>query len=258
MTRKISAGAAAIALGRQETLTLGRLDVRRDWGRRRTTCGPCTRSCSTTGQRRTTWPPAPRTPWTTSCTRPSARPGCRTTATESRATRPLLRPADARDPRRRQQGAGRARLAPDADLRADRGRDGRGRSDPAVDGSGAQHGVSVARCGRRRFISANVTPAIVFTVPLAAGCRASPIWPVARRRFSVTSMCRRKRSAVSTERPGPGRATCRIAVDGSPDGCPFGCVLGRGHGPAAAAPGSHCEPRRLAQEVVDSGVCEPT
>ncbi|MFI0432009.1 MAG: GDP-mannose 4,6-dehydratase [Candidatus Nanopelagicales bacterium] len=32
VTRKISAGAAAIALGRQDTLTLGRLDVRRDWG----------------------------------------------------------------------------------------------------------------------------------------------------------------------------------------------------------------------------------
>ena len=32
VTRKITAGAAAIALGKQETLTLGRLDVRRDWG----------------------------------------------------------------------------------------------------------------------------------------------------------------------------------------------------------------------------------
>lgn len=31
VTRKISAGVAAIALGRQETLTLGPLDVRRDW-----------------------------------------------------------------------------------------------------------------------------------------------------------------------------------------------------------------------------------
>ena len=32
VTRKISAGVAAIALGRQDTLTLGRTDVRRDWG----------------------------------------------------------------------------------------------------------------------------------------------------------------------------------------------------------------------------------
>ena len=32
VTRKITKGAAAIALGRQEVLTLGRLDVRRDWG----------------------------------------------------------------------------------------------------------------------------------------------------------------------------------------------------------------------------------
>lgn len=32
VTRKITAGAAAIALGRQDELTLGRLDVRRDWG----------------------------------------------------------------------------------------------------------------------------------------------------------------------------------------------------------------------------------
>jgi GDPmannose 4,6-dehydratase len=32
VTRKITRGAAAIALGRQEQLTLGRLDVRRDWG----------------------------------------------------------------------------------------------------------------------------------------------------------------------------------------------------------------------------------
>ena len=32
VTRKITAGVAAIALGYQETLTLGRTDVRRDWG----------------------------------------------------------------------------------------------------------------------------------------------------------------------------------------------------------------------------------
>ena len=32
VTRKITAGAAAIALGKQDELTLGRLDVRRDWG----------------------------------------------------------------------------------------------------------------------------------------------------------------------------------------------------------------------------------
>ena len=32
VTRKITAGAAAIALGEQDELTLGRLDVRRDWG----------------------------------------------------------------------------------------------------------------------------------------------------------------------------------------------------------------------------------
>ena len=32
VTRKITAGVAAIAMGRQETLTLGRTDVRRDWG----------------------------------------------------------------------------------------------------------------------------------------------------------------------------------------------------------------------------------
>lgn len=32
VTRKITAGVAAIALGQQETLTLGRTDVRRDWG----------------------------------------------------------------------------------------------------------------------------------------------------------------------------------------------------------------------------------
>lgn len=32
VTRKITRGAAAISLGRQESLTLGRLDVRRDWG----------------------------------------------------------------------------------------------------------------------------------------------------------------------------------------------------------------------------------
>ena len=32
VTRKITSGVAAIALGRQETLTLGRIDVRRDWG----------------------------------------------------------------------------------------------------------------------------------------------------------------------------------------------------------------------------------
>ena len=32
VTRKITSGAAAIALGKQDELTLGRLDVRRDWG----------------------------------------------------------------------------------------------------------------------------------------------------------------------------------------------------------------------------------
>lgn len=32
VTRKITSGVAAIALGRQDTLTLGRIDVRRDWG----------------------------------------------------------------------------------------------------------------------------------------------------------------------------------------------------------------------------------
>ena len=32
VTRKITSGVAAIALGQQETLTLGRIDVRRDWG----------------------------------------------------------------------------------------------------------------------------------------------------------------------------------------------------------------------------------
>jgi GDPmannose 4,6-dehydratase len=32
VTRKITKGAAAIAAGKQEQLTLGRLDVRRDWG----------------------------------------------------------------------------------------------------------------------------------------------------------------------------------------------------------------------------------
>ena len=32
VTRKITSGVAAIALGPQDTLTLGRIDVRRDWG----------------------------------------------------------------------------------------------------------------------------------------------------------------------------------------------------------------------------------
>jgi GDPmannose 4,6-dehydratase len=32
VTRKITSGVAAIALGRQDSLTLGRTDVRRDWG----------------------------------------------------------------------------------------------------------------------------------------------------------------------------------------------------------------------------------
>ena len=94
VTRKITAGAAAIALGKQETLTLGRLDVRRDWGAPPITWWPCMPRCNTTSRTPSTSPPAPRIRSTTSCMRPSPRPGWRTIANASSPTPGLLRPAD--------------------------------------------------------------------------------------------------------------------------------------------------------------------